>query len=964
MYKAVKRMLSFALIFCLTILTVFQNNETLAQDKANVETRENNEVLNDSSQLFDYYNKFEGEEKPNDVISVNSSDAFRCADKSIALEKLDGKTAIRIDEKQSWCEWDFVVEKSGTYQMFLNYFALPCNGKNITISVLIDGNNPFSELANVSLPRLWQDSEDAYDENGEFKTDKLGNQIRPRQTEIEQWQEIALYDTQGLYDEPYFVYLEAGSHSVRIEIVQEAFAISEFTFKNSKSVQSYEEYISQYSEDDYSDTESQIIQAEYTYTKNNSLLYPTYDRNDPYAMPADPCSTVLNTIGQSNWSTQGDEISWKIHVPESGLYRISFRAKQNYNKGMTSYRVLKINGEIPFEEAKNVAFDYHQGWYIQTLGDETPMYLYLEDGDILSLTCTTSGVSKVLRGVQDSLLKLNSAYREIISITSIEPDIYQDYQLDKQIPDLEQRLNDVSEEINEIADTFFKLTGTRGSEAAILDYVADTVKEFADKPYTIPERISTLKSNIESVGSLIQTLGSQPLELDYFILSSPKQDLSIQKKSFLKAIKYYMAQFMNSFAEGYSVIDTEDSNKTVLDVWVSTGRDQFNIVTDLINNYFDSDTTAITLSMVDTGDTLIKASLAGKGPDAAIMMPMDTPVNLAARGALASLSDSDIADIKSQFSSEAFNPFYYDGKLYALPETMIFDVMFYRTDVYEEYGLEVPQTWEDFYKIMEIFQKDNLSVGIPEINSANMGVSLGISTFNKFFLQSGGQYFNEAQSKVLFNTQLAYDAFEKWVELYTKYGLEREFNFYSRFRTGEMVLSIQNYNIYNQLASAAPEIRGLWAMAPVPGTKNEDGTIDRSEECTVTSCITLKKAENRGVKSNALEFLKWWVSAEIQVEYGQALEAAMGVASRYTPANTEALKRIGWSYSELKVLEEQMSDVVGLPVVPGNYVIPRSLTSAFRAAVAGTYRPKRAIAIYTETINEEISRKRTEFNLN
>jgi hypothetical protein len=243
MYKAVKRILSFALIFCLTILTVFQNYEASAQDKANVETGENNEVLNDSSQLFDYYNKFEGEEKPNDVISVNSSDAFRCADKSIALEKLDGKTAIRIDEKQSWCEWDFVVEKSGTYQMFLNYFALPCNGKNITISVLIDGNNPFSELANVSLPRLWKDSEDAYDENGEFKTDKLGNQIRPRQTEIEQWQEIALYDTQGLYDEPYFVYLEAGSHSVRIEIVQEAFAISEFTFKNSKSVQSYEEYI-------------------------------------------------------------------------------------------------------------------------------------------------------------------------------------------------------------------------------------------------------------------------------------------------------------------------------------------------------------------------------------------------------------------------------------------------------------------------------------------------------------------------------------------------------------------------------------------------------------------------------------------------------------------------------------------------------------------------------------------------
>lgn len=919
-------------------------------------------TVGENSQLFDYYKKYSDVQQPTKEININTEDIVACDNMASALCELNGKKAVCIDEEHSFCEWKFSVEETGIYRLYLNYLAIPCNGKNIGIGVFIDGKAPFTELENVSLPRLWEDSKDDLTEDGSFKTDNRGNQMRPKQIEVEKWQELALYDTQGLYDEPYFIYLESGTHTVRLEIVQEAVAVSEIIFKNPETVKSYSEYISAYSESDYAKGESKLIQAEHSYSKNNSLLYPTYDRNDPYAMPTSATSTMLNTIGQSNWSTQGDEISWEIHVDEPGLYKLSFRVKQNYNKGMISHRILKINGEVPFAEAGDIGFEYKQGWYISTFGGDQPYYIYLEEGDILSLACTTAGVSKVLREVREALLELNDIYREIISITSTEPDIYRDYSLDKQIPDLEQRLNDTSENINEIADTFFALTGTCGSEASVLDYVSATLTEFADAPYTIPERLSTLKSNIESIGSLLLTLGSQPLELDYFVIS-PESDNYSQSKSFWKSLKFYTAQFLNSFTDDYSKQDDTEKEKSVLNVWVSTGRDQFNIITDLINSNFKSESTAVSLAMVDTGDTLIKASLAGKGPDAAIMMPMDTPMNLAARGALVAFEEDDIRDIKSQFSEEAFNPFYYDGKLYAIPETMTFDMMFYRTDIFEEYGLEPPQTWDDFYKIIEIFQKDNLSVGIPEINSENMGVSLGISTFNKFFLQSGGRYFNDDKSKVMFNTQEAYDAFEQWVELYSKYGLDREFSFYSRFRTGEMVLSIQSYTAYNQLASAAPEIRGLWAMAPVPGTLKTDGAIDRSEECSVTGCIILKKADDRGVKAEALDFLKWWTSADTQAAYGQALEAAMGVAARYTPANLEALKQMGWSYNELSALNEQISNIKGLPVVPGNYVISRSLTSAFRAAVSGEYRPTRAIAIYTDTINDEIGRKRTEFNL-
>ena len=961
MFEYRKRITSFVL--ALTVFVAAFPLSTGLSVGAAENDGQKSETNNTSSNLFAYYNQYKDAERPTSEIKTDVSNISGCKNPSSAVKEYQGKTAVCISEDQSWCEWEFNVAEAGNYELYFDYLALPGNGKNIGFSVSIDGAVPFSDFESVSLPRIWKDSESDFTENGEFKKDETGNQIRPKQIEIQQWQETALYDSQGLYSEPYFVYFEKGHHTLKVNALQESVAIASITLKNSKALKSYEEYISNYSDAQTVSCNPITVQAEYTYTKNNSLLYPTYDRNDPFAMPSDARFTVLNTIGQSNWSTQGDEISWKIKVEQPGLYKLSFRVKQNYNKGMISHRVLKINGEIPFSEAADLGFEYRQSWYISTFGGDDPYYIYLQDGDVLSLTCTTGSVSEILRDVRASLLELNNIYREIISITSTEPDIYRDYSLNKQIPDLEERLINESDEINKISDAFFKLTGTRGSEASVLDYVSKTLKEFADKPYTIPERLSTLKSNIESIGSLILTLGSQPLELDYFLLTPKDVDVPEPKKGFFKSLKFYTVQFMSSFSDEYSTLADKESDKVNVDVWVTTGRDQFNIITDLINNEFNNDKVKVSLAMVDTGDTLIKATLAGKGPDAAIMMPMDTPMNLAARGALTEFTDDEISDIKSQFNSQAFTPFYYDGKLYAIPETMTFDMMFYRTDVFEEYGLEPPETWDDFYKIIEIFQKDNLSVGIPEINSDNMGVSLGISTFNKFLFQAGGKYFNDKQSRVMFNTQEAYDAFEKWVNLYSSYGLDREFSFYSRFRTGEMALSIQNYNAYNQLASAAPEIRGLWKMVPIPGTRKEDGTIDRSEDCTVTGCTMLKKAENRGIKNETMSFLKWWSSAETQVLYGQSLEAAMGIAARYTPANLEALNKMGWTYSELQSLKQQIDQIVGIPVVPGNYVISRSLTSAFRAAVDGKYRPKRAIAIYSDTINDEIKRKRTEFNL-
>ena len=61
--------------------------------------------------------------------------------------------------------------------------------------------------------------------------------------------------------------------------------------------------------------------------------------------------------------------------------------------------------------------------------------------------------------------------------------------------------------------------GKNCSEAATIQKTIKIVRELADDTFFITERLGSLKSSIESISSLLLTLGGQPLELDclYFI---------------------------------------------------------------------------------------------------------------------------------------------------------------------------------------------------------------------------------------------------------------------------------------------------------------------------------------------------------------------------------------------------------------------------------------------------------------
>lgn len=193
-----------------------------------------------------------------------------------------------------------------------------------------------------------------------------------------------------------------------------------------------------------------------------------------------------------------------------------------------------------------------------------------------------------------------------------------------------------------------------------------------------------------------------------------------------------------------------------------------------------------------------------------------------------------LEEIQAAFSPTAFVPYMTGEALYGLPETQTFDMMFVRTDIFEELGIQPPETWEDLYRVSQIIQRANLEVGLPST----------YTLFGALLLQNGGNFFSEDGQTLTTDSAVGQQAFQEWIDFYLEYSFPLNKNEYNRFRTGEMPLAVTSYTLYNQLTAAAPDIRGLWEMLPIPGVRQADGTIDRAEVAGGTACVMLGHSDH------------------------------------------------------------------------------------------------------------------------
>jgi ABC-type glycerol-3-phosphate transport system substrate-binding protein len=646
------------------------------------------------------------------------------------------------------------------------------------------------------------------------------------------------------------------------------------------------------------------------------------------------------------------------------------RVKQRLATGMNVYRNIYIDDEIPFTELENYSFVYDNDWRIQTLGTEDEAFLfYLEEGiHTMKMEVSLGEYGPIIGQVQTAINNLNKLYREILVYTGPEPDKYRDYQLTERITNLVGRIENERDSLSEIRDNIIEISGSKSEKTGILDTVILQLDDFIEKPREIHTQLLTFNSNISSLGTLVLLLSAQPLEIDYFLIHSQEAQMPKSKESVIEKLWFNIRSFFSTFTTDYSSLgETDDfETDTTVEVWLSVGRDQANVLRKLIDESFTPNSKIkIDLKLVNSS-VLLPATLSNVGPDVAMGLANSIPVNYAMRSAVYDISQfDDFEEVVTRFKDSAIVPFEYEGGYYALPEQQVFLMMFYRTDIFLELGLTPPDTWEDVITLIPDLQKHNLEfyLPIPITEGAVMNLPPN-PIFSTLFYQNDGEFYINGNTESGFNEGKGPEVFEMWTQFYTDYSFPVQANFVNRFRSGQMPIGITYYNVYNTLSVFAPEIRGKWDFLPVPGTLVSDGeggyTIRRETVSTGTSVMIMNDCED---KVAAWEFLKWWTSTDIQVQFGREMEGILGAAARYPTANVEAMSHLPWTVAEYSKLEEQWDWVKGIPEVPGGYMTGRHLDNAFRLVYDQNTNPRETIYDYVQVINEEISKKRREFGL-
>lgn len=878
-------------------------------------------------------------------------------------EGMPGKSVLTGE--RGFVEWEVEIEEAGFYNIEITYYPVTGRSTPIQRAVSINGARPFSEASYLILHRTWGDA-------GPIEVDIYGNQLRPRQVEKPRWRSEVLSDPTGYENLPFLFYFNEGTNTIRLEAVSEAVIIHSLRLFQYEAPKPYAEVRQAYDEAGYKPTSGILkkIQGEDAAYRSSPTIMPVHDLGDPTLEPYHEAQIRLNSIGGTGWKTIGDWATWEFEVPESGLYQIAIKGKQDQRRGIYTSRQLFIDGKVPFIEADALRFTFDNYYNMVYPVDEDgkPALVYLEAGKHeLTLKAVMGDVAPLVRKVENLIYDLNTIYRRIIMITSSQPDPLRSYELEKKIPGLIDALREQAAALRSVADEFESFTGQRGGHIATLSTFARVLDKMADKPYEIPSLLGEYRDNVGALGTWLNQTMEQPVQIDYIVIASPDQKLPNPKPTALQKLLHEIKAFLASFTYDYTRVGDRGlitDNDAVLKVWIGAGRDQAQALKQMIEDSFTPETgIPVDLELIQGMDSLLIPSIiAGTAPDVALGA---SNMDLAFRGAFADLTQfPDFEEVSQRFMKSAFVPFRFREAVYALPEAQGFPMLFYRKDVLAELGLEIPQTWDDVLAIIPELKKENLEFGLkPNLN-----------TYQMLLYQKGVPLFKEDVIMTNLDSEVAVQTFREMSQLYILHGLLWEYKDENRFRTGEMPLLIANYGLYNTLAVFAPELRGEWGMTMVPGTVMEDGTINRTVSVAGTAVAPGSVAvpsgtsgavilENSTKKDWAWEFLKWWTSTETQARFGREMESLMGASARYATANVEALTQLPWKVEDRDALLEQWKWVEGVPAVLGSYYVNRQFDWLLKAVVLQNEPLRESILEYNRAINEEIARKRAEFGL-
>ncbi|MDC0558850.1 extracellular solute-binding protein, partial [Candidatus Izimaplasma bacterium] len=618
-------------------------------------------------------------------------------------------------------EYEVNITEEGYYTLDFDYIVTGTILNNITISIAIDyeADEPdegfvylFDDAKTVDVALFWEDS------TKDFGVDTYGDETLPRQNKIEEWRHLDLYNNTYTSTDPLLFHFQQGLNTIQISNVSSGdLKLGDLELNPPIYIPSYTEYLAGRNTEA---SETNIVIDAIDYTEKNSSYVRLMAFGDPSVAPYDSLYKKLNVIDGGAWYKAGQEVSYEVTVEEDGLYDLTIHYA-NYKTDFEVFRSIKIDGEVPFREFSSYGIPHTPtNWDNHTLGQEDgdPYKVFLTAGThTITFRAEKEELSRYLRDIQLMIDHINQFALEIIKITGKDIDRDRTWELTKFIPSTELYLTAYNTIIKYIVIELSQYS-EKEDLSTTLSYLKKAVVEFEkmlEKPDELPLYLNNLYSGSSSVtlllGDSLENIANQQLYLDSVIISN-NGEYGPAKANFFRRTWDMLSGFARSYTTDKFKIEND---KDAIDVWVNRPITYVDIMQKMVDATYTADTgIKVKISVMPDANKLILANSAGNTPDIALGLSAHMPFDLAIRGALQDLTEfDDFWEFSNNFTPGALIPYILEDGVYAVPETLAFNALVYRKDVFRSLELEVPDTWDDVLGILPKLQRYDMNFYYP-----------------------------------------------------------------------------------------------------------------------------------------------------------------------------------------------------------------------------------------------------------
>ncbi|MBR6897051.1 MAG: extracellular solute-binding protein [Lachnospiraceae bacterium] len=845
------------------------------------------------------------------------------------------------------------VPEKALYAVGFDYYSYDASILPIELGFKVDGDYPFYECRSLRFETSWVSS-------GNVSYDRYGNEIVSLPEKRMTWEHKALCDGSYRYSTPLLVELEKGEHELEVTVNEGKLYLGNVTLEPV-------EHIKAHTPGEAAAGESLIIiEGENFFERNDSSIHATGEY-DADLYPLNTSLTVLNTVDQDSFNTAGQKISYSFDVEKTGWYKIGMNCRQSEKNGFPVFVNFFLDEEIKDEAFLNYPIQYSSGYELIDLeADEGAMSVYLEAGThTFGMQISADYLRYALEEADAVMNAVNDLSLEVTKVAGTNKDRYRDLKLTRYIPDVQDRLYSWVDRLYAIANDACRYVDTDDPEDiaafAYLIIAAKQLKTLAEEPDELVYRVDELSTSVNSINTqianFIDLINRNDLSIDriYFY----QDDAKLPKgPGFFERIWLGILRFINSFfGQSYSSSNVDEEH---IQVWVNRPRQYLEIMQKMIDDKFTPQTGIyVDLSLMTDANKLVLSNASGDTPDIATGINYSIPFELGIRGALVDLTKFDnYREVFGRYSEGLLVPSVIGETLISLPETMNFYVMFCRTDILEKMGLSAPDTIDELVAMLPDLQMRGLNVYYP---TAAMLAMRNFHGTTPLVFQNGGSLYGKDPLDILVGSEETVRGFTQLTELFTIYDLPVDVpNFYQHFRNGDLCIGIADFNSYNLIKNAAPEIANSWSIYPVPGVMDED-TKEIARYMSGGAESTVMFASNDEREQQAWKFMDWWSTADVQAEFGQLLQIMYGDEYIWPTANLEAFDMLPFSTSDRQIIREQAQSILEAPRLLGSYMMERELSNAFNDIVVNGETLRSRLDEAVKIVNSETVRKLTEF---